>query len=91
MLVAANPSIRVTCRKAEPHRDLLIRRMTAFRQVGKVCRRSQEVHRIRLYRREDLAGELRQAGFAVRTLRAYGSMHLPPAHAAFVATKRRPT
>jgi SAM-dependent methyltransferase len=77
--------------EAEPHHDLLIRRMTTFRQVGKLYRRSQEVHRIRLYRREDLAGELRQVGFTVRILRAYGSMHLPPACAAFVATKRWPT
>ncbi|MFZ3213766.1 MAG: class I SAM-dependent methyltransferase [Terriglobales bacterium] len=74
--------------EAEPGRDLLIRRMTAFRRVGKLYRRSQETHRLRLYRSSDIAAELRGAGFAVRTLRAYGRMPLPSGNAAFVATKR---
>ncbi len=77
--------------EAEPRRDLLIRRMTAFRQVGKLYRRSEETHRLRLYRGSDIAAELRRAGFAVRVLRAYGRMPLPSANAAFVATKRRAT
>ncbi len=77
--------------EAEPDRDLLIRRMTTFRQVGKLYRRSQETHRLRLYRSSDVAAELRGAGFAVRVLRAYGRMPLPSANAAFVATKRCPT
>jgi SAM-dependent methyltransferase len=74
--------------EAEPRRDLLIRRMTAFRRVGKLYRRTRETHRLRLYRSSDVSAELRGAGFTVRILRAYGSMRLPPAHAAFVATKR---
>ena len=73
---------------AEASRELLIRRMTAFRQVGKLYRRSEETHRLRLYRRSDIAAELRSAGFAVRGLRAYGRMPLPSGNAAFVATKR---
>jgi SAM-dependent methyltransferase len=77
--------------EAEPRRDLLIRRMTTFRQVGKLYRRSQETHRLRLYRSSDIVAELRRAGFAVRILRAYGRMRLPHAHTAFVATKARPT
>jgi len=32
-------------------------------------------------------GELRQAGFRVRTMRGYGRYRLPRAHAAFVARK----
>ena len=74
--------------EAEPGRNLLLRRMTTFRQVGKHYRRSQEIHRLRLYRGSLVAAELRQAGFGVRIVRAYGRMRLPPAHAAFVATKR---
>lgn len=77
--------------EAEPRRDLLIRRMTTFRQVGKLYRRSEETHRLRLYRASDVVAELRGAGFAVRVLRAYGRMRLPHAHTAFVATKPRPT
>jgi SAM-dependent methyltransferase len=76
---------------AEASRDLLIRRMTAFRQVGKLYRRSEETHRLRLYRSSDIAAELRGAGFAVRVVRAYGRMPLPSANTAFVATKRRAT
>jgi len=72
-------------------RDLLIRRMTTFRQVGKHYRRSQETHRLRLYRSSDIVAELRGAGFAVRLLRSYGRMPLPSGNVAFVATKRRAT
>ena len=77
--------------EAEPQRDFLIRRMTTFRQVGKLYRRSQETHRVRLYGSSEVAAELSRAGFAVRVLHAYGRMRLPPAHTAFVATKPRPT
>jgi SAM-dependent methyltransferase len=74
--------------EAVPGRDLLVRRMTTFRQVGKLYRRRQETHRLRLYRSSDIAAELRAPGFAVRVLRTYGPMPLPSANAAFVATKR---
>jgi len=77
--------------EAESRRDLLIRHMTSFRQVGTLYRRSEETHRLRLYRSADLAAELRRAGFAVRVLRAYGRMPLPSGNAAFVASKRRAT
>jgi len=77
--------------EADAARDLLIRRMTAFRQVGKLYRRSQETHCLRLYRSSEIAAELRSAGFSVRVLRAYGRMPLPSGNAAFVATKRRAT
>lgn len=72
-------------------RGLLIRRMTTFRKVGKLYRRSKETHRLRLYRSSEIAAELRGAGFAVRVLRAYGRMPLPSGNAALVATKRRAT
>jgi SAM-dependent methyltransferase len=74
--------------EAEPRRNLLLRRLTTFRQVGKLYRRSQETHRLRLYRSSDVAAELRPAGFAVHIAHAYGRMPLPSANAAFVATKR---
>ena len=77
--------------EVEPMGDFLIRRMTTFRRLGKLYRRSQETHPMRLYRSTDLAAELRCAGFSVRVLRAYGRFQLPPAHVAFVATKPRTT
>lgn len=76
---------------AEARRDLLVRRMTAFRKVGKLYRRSEETHRLRLYPSAAIAAALRRAGFTVRVLRAYGRMPLPSGNAAFVATKRRAT
>jgi len=76
--------------EAQPRRGLLIRRMTVFRRLGKLYRRSQEMHRLRLYRREDVAAELRYTGFNLHVLNAYGRFELPPAHAVFVASKTRP-
>lgn len=35
--------------EAEPRSDFLIRRMTIFRRLGKLYRRSQETHQMRLY------------------------------------------
>ena len=77
--------------EAEATRDFLVRRMTAFRRVGRLYRRSQETHRLRLYHGSEIAAALRSAGFSVRVLRAYGRMPLPSGNSAFVATKGRAT
>lgn len=55
-------------------RRTLTRRITSFRKVGRMYRRDHEVHRLRLYRRSDIAKELRRLGFRVRFLRGYGSL-----------------
>jgi SAM-dependent methyltransferase len=68
-------------------RGTLTRRITTFRKEGEHYRRSDEVHRQRLYRAPDIATELRRVGFRVRTVRGYGGHRLPRAHAAFVARK----
>jgi SAM-dependent methyltransferase len=68
-------------------RGTLTRRITSFRKVGDLYKRADEVHRLRLYKSTDVAGELRRTGFRVRTMRSYGRYHLPRAHAAFVARK----
>lgn len=70
---------------AEP--ATLTRRIVTFRRVGEHYRRDDEVHRLRLYRASEVAGDLRDAGFRVETMRAYGSYPLPENHAAFVARK----
>ncbi len=45
---------------------ILTRRMTVFRKVGKLYRRSEESHRLRLYWGAVLARVLRDIGFRVR-------------------------
>lgn len=74
-------------REENPDRAILTRRITSFRRVGEHYRRDDEVHLQRLYRASDVAGELRRAGFRVRTMRGYGEYRLPRAHVAFVARK----
>lgn len=68
-------------------RKTLTRRIITFRKVGKDYRRSDEVHRQRLYKSTEIAQELRRAGFRVRIICSYGSFKLPKAHAAFIARK----
>jgi SAM-dependent methyltransferase len=67
--------------------ETLTRRITTFRKAGEYYRRSDEVHRQRLYRAPEVAGELRRVGFRVRMMRGYGRYRLPGARAAFVARK----
>ncbi|MCI0489514.1 MAG: class I SAM-dependent methyltransferase [Blastocatellia bacterium] len=76
-------------KEEDPERAVLTRRITSFRKVGEHYRRSDELHRQRLYKAADVAGQLRKAGFRVRTMRSYGEHPLPKNHAAFIA--RKPT
>lgn len=71
----------------DPEERLLTRRITSFRRVGKLYRRSEEVHRLRLYKATDLAEGLRRAGFRARVLSGYGAYRLPGPRAALVARK----
>src|SRR5262245_474467 len=52
--------------------DQLIRHIGTFRRVGALYRRHDEVHRVQLYQRKDIAEMLRSTGFQVRTMRRYG-------------------
>ncbi|MBI3844280.1 MAG: class I SAM-dependent methyltransferase [Planctomycetes bacterium] len=49
---------------------------------------SDEQHRLRLYSRAELSSDLRDAGFTVRTLTAYGRTPFPKGYVAFVSRKR---
>lgn len=62
---------------AHEERRLLTRRIISFRKDGTLYRRDDEVHRQRLYTRAELVGPLRDLGFRVRTLPAYGPKPLP--------------
>jgi len=68
---------------------LLTRRIVSFRRAGKAYRRSEETHRLHLYRQHELLDALRRAGFEARVLKGYGRFRFTPAHAAFVARKAR--
>ena len=69
------------------HGRTLERRITTFRRHGAAYRRDYEVHRLRLYDRKELATVLRQAGFRVRTVTAYGGPTFPPGYIGFIARK----
>jgi SAM-dependent methyltransferase len=71
----------------DDERQVLTRHITSFRRVGKLYRRSEEVHRLRLFRAAALAEELARAGFRVRTLRGYGDFRLRRAQAVLLARK----
>lgn len=68
-------------------RGILTRRISSFRQVGRLYRRSDEVHRLHLFARAELQAMLSQAGFQVRTLSGYGRLRFAPAHVGFLARK----
>jgi len=67
----------------------LTRRITSFRKVGARYTRDEEVHRLQLYKRSEIAKELRDAGFRVRALTAYGGHPMIEGCIGFVA--RKPT
>jgi SAM-dependent methyltransferase len=83
----ADWAVLVTSEEDRRH-GFLTRRITSFRRTGLLYRRDQEVHRQRLLKRAELAGELRTIGFRVRILRSYGPLRFGPGHAGFMA--RRP-
>jgi SAM-dependent methyltransferase len=72
----------------DAERDQLLRHIGTFRKVGALYRRHDEVHRLQLYRRTDIAGMLRRIGFRVLTLRRYGEYALLPGRVAFIARKK---
>lgn len=75
---------------AVEHADVLERRVVAFRDRGDGgFRRSEELHRLRLYRPAAVLERLRAAGFDAEILpRGYDGETLPGTWAAFAATRR---
>jgi SAM-dependent methyltransferase len=63
------------------------RRIVSFRKVGDLYRRTDEVHRVRLYEPEEITAGLGRAGFEVAAMDSYGRNPLGENHAAFVARK----
>jgi SAM-dependent methyltransferase len=71
----------------QPRARTAQRRMTIFRRVHRVYRRSEEVHPLRLYRRETIARLLEQAGFQVEVVEGYGKVPFRTALAGYVCRK----
>ncbi len=65
----------------------LTRRITSFRKVGEHYRRSDEVHRLRLYQVTTVETELQRVGFRVEKTCSYGQYLLSKGHVAFIARK----
>lgn len=70
-----------------PQRKQLERRIITFRRVGKTYRRDDEVHRLRLYERDELISPLRDLGFRVSILPSYGKLQFPPGYLSVLARK----
>jgi SAM-dependent methyltransferase len=70
-------------------RRTLTREITSFRRSGKLFRRRDETHELRLYEAKAITAELERIGFAVTAHKAWGRWILPPAHSALIARKPR--
>ncbi|NUO79862.1 methyltransferase domain-containing protein [candidate division KSB1 bacterium] len=78
----------ILLQKEEDRRqETLMRTMTIFRKVGRLYRRSEEVHRVQLYRGNALAKELRKVGFIVKLIRGYGELRFRKAVVGVLAVK----
>jgi SAM-dependent methyltransferase len=71
----------------ERHTNRLTRRITSFRKVGELYTRDEETHRLQLYSRSEVAKELRNVGFRVRTVNSYGDQPMIDGCVGFVARK----
>jgi SAM-dependent methyltransferase len=79
----------VLVEKKEDHRSqILTRRIITFMKVGKRWRRGEEIHRQRLYKRTEVQGLLKAAGFLAHAWSGRKSPWLPGGHTAFIAEKR---
>jgi SAM-dependent methyltransferase len=68
-------------------RNSMRRQITTFRRIGKLYRRSEETHTLRLYRTRDLIDDLAECGFRARKLTGYGRFRFPPGIAGVLAIK----
>ena len=73
--------------REDPRRHLLTRRMITFRQTGVRWRRSEETHRIRLFDPQQVARELRRAGFKTQQLSGYSRTPFGPGLHGFLARR----
>jgi SAM-dependent methyltransferase len=74
-------------KEEDAKRCILTRRIVTFRKGKASYRRSDEIHRQRLFEPGEIAGHLRSIGFRVRVARGFGQYKLLPGRAAFIARK----
>lgn len=72
----------------DPQKGTLTRDITIFRKNGAGWRRSDELHRVRVPSRQEIATALRDAGFTLKSGRRFGRFELAPHRLAFVARRR---
>jgi SAM-dependent methyltransferase len=75
--------------KAEEDRDrsILTRRITSFRKVGSRYRRSEEIHRQKLFEKKAVIRLLREVGFRARALAGYGELPFPRGLVGYLGSK----
>ena len=78
---------RITAKTTASGSRGLCREIVAYRRTGAGWRRSSEIHNLRLYAADEVAGDLRRCGFRVRPVRSFGRFRLPPGIVGFVAVK----
>jgi SAM-dependent methyltransferase len=71
----------------ERKQHLLRRKIVCYRKAGKLFRRSEETHMLRLYRTRDLLDDLAQCGFKARAIKGYGRFRFPAGIAGIIAIK----
>lgn len=71
-----------------PGARLLVRNIETFRKVDGSYRRGREVHRVRLFDRDEVSAWLEVAGFNVVTATSYGEFRLAARRRAFFCTRR---
>lgn len=74
-------------KQADASRRLLTRRIVGFRRLGKLYRRNEEFHHLRLHDRDEIMALLAQAGFRARVLHGYGKQRNLPGRVGFLAVK----
>lgn len=74
-------------KKEDKGTNMLTRKITIFRQVGELYRRSEEIHYAQLYKGSEIAKQLRKIGFRVRIIRSYGELKFRKALVGFIGTK----
>lgn len=67
----------------------LTRRITSFRRVGGVWRRTREEHVVHLLHPAEWLAILRSAGFRARSAPGYGAFHLGRGHRLYIARRPR--
>jgi SAM-dependent methyltransferase len=71
----------------DKRRNVLTRRIISFRKTGSRYRRSEEIHRLHLYKTDEIVAMLNRTGFHVTRLKGYGRFRLPVGISAFLARK----